>query len=122
MCVGVLGETSIADSGEESAGSLGQGCATEALRRGRAVAAEPGSMVEGFVISDLASREPSPRLAVLAEGAGRITKVAWLEALEILDLDSCFDVERETHEPRDEGLVSGTSASLTEVGLSGLFF
>lgn len=123
MWVGVLGETSIADSGEESAASLGHGLAAEKLRLGRAVAAEPGSMVEAVasVTSDFATLEPSPRGA-LTEGAGRMTKVAWLDAFEILDLDSCLDVDLETHEPLDEGLVSGRSASLTDTGVSGLFF
>ena len=123
MWVGVLGETSIADSGEESAASLGHGLAAEKLRLGRAVAAEPGSIVEAVasVTSDFATLEPSPRGA-LTEGAGRMTKVAWLDAFEILDLDSCLDVDLETHEPLDEGLVSGRSASLTDTGVSGLFF
>jgi hypothetical protein len=123
--VGVLGETSIADSGEESAASVGHGLATEMLRLGSAVAAEPGSTVEAVlsVISEFAILEPSPR-GSLIEGAGRMTNVAWLEVLEILDLDSCLDVDLETHDPLEEGLVSGVStagASLTDPGVSGLF-
>ncbi len=101
---------------------MGQCWATEALRRGRAVAAEPGSIVDGFVISDLATRDPSPPRGTLTEGAGRMTNVAWLDVFEILDLDSCLDVDLETHDPLDEGLVSGRSASFTETGVSGLCF
>lgn len=101
--------------------SLGQGWVVDALRRGRAVAADPGSMVEGLVISDLATLDPSPRGA-RTEGAGLMTKVAWLDVFEILDLDSCLDVDLDTHEPLDEGLVSGPSASFTDTGVSGLFF
>jgi hypothetical protein len=36
-----------------------------------------------------------------------MTKVAWLDTFETFDLDSCLDVDLETHEPLEEGLVSG---------------
>jgi hypothetical protein len=51
-----------------------------------------------------------------------MTKVAWLDDLETLDLDSCLGVDLETNEPLDEGLVSGSSASFTDAGVPGLFF
>jgi hypothetical protein len=51
-----------------------------------------------------------------------MTKVAWLDDLETLDLDSCLEVDLETNEPLDEGLVSGSSASFTDAGVPGLFF
>jgi hypothetical protein len=50
-----------------------------------------------------------------------MTKVAWLDAFETLDLDSCLEVDLETQEPLDEGRVSGASASFTDTGVSDLF-
>jgi hypothetical protein len=91
------------------------------VRLGTAVEVEPGSMVEASVISEFAALESSRRLA-LSEGAGRMTKVAWLDDLETLDLDSCLDVDLETNEPLDEGLVSGPSPSFTDAGVPGLCF
>jgi hypothetical protein len=64
-CTGVLGEASAADSGEESAISMGGGLtAMDAARLGRAVAVEPGSMVDASVISEFAGLESSRRLAL----------------------------------------------------------
>lgn len=120
MCTGVLGETSTTDSGEESAVSVGAGLVMDTLRLGRVVAVEPGSMVDASVTSDLGALESPPR-EDLSEGACLMTKVAWLDALETLDLDSCLDVDLETHEPLEEGLVSGSS-SFADTGVSGLFF
>jgi hypothetical protein len=65
-CTGVLGEASAADSGEESAISMGGGglTAMDAARLGSAVVAEPGSMVDASVISEFAGLESSRRLAL----------------------------------------------------------
>lgn len=115
------------DSGEKSAGSMGDGRTIEPFRRGRAVEVEPGSTVDASVISDdgtreSCTRESSPR-GTRTDGAGRMTKVAWLDTLEMRDLFSCLDVDRDTHEPRDDGRVSGvsTSFSFVDTGVSGRF-
>lgn len=111
---------SITDSGDESTDSMGDRLLVDG-RLGRVVlAADPGSRVEVSVISELAALESSPR-GTLTEADGRSTKVAWLDAFESLDLDSCLEVDLETHEPLDDGLVSGRSASFIELGVSGLF-
>ena len=92
----------------------------EPLRRGRAVEVEPGSTVDASVTSEVGAVGSSWR-GTLTEGAGRMTKVAWLDAFESLDLGSCLDVDLDTQELLDEGLVSGVSASFTDPGVSGLF-
>lgn len=85
------------------------------------VAVEPPSTVDASVTSDLAVLDSAPR-GTLTDDAGRMTKVAWLDALESLDLDSCLEVDLETHDVRDGGLWSEPSPSFTDAGDSGLFF
>ena len=92
-----MGDESTTDSGESSTtiSTPGGAFLVEGVRRGRtSVAAE--STVEAFVTS-----EPSifdPPSGCLDEGAARKTKVAWLDALEIFDLDSCLEVDLESME------------------------
>ena len=122
--MGVFGDESATDSGEESTSSGGGGLATlpDALRLGRTeVAAE--STVEALVTSDGAPFALSPR----AGGCVGRMNVRWLDArldaIEIFDFPA-LDVDLETYEESLElGLSSPCrSSSLTDAGVPDLFF
>lgn len=110
--VGVFGDESAADSGDESVSRGGGGglyVLVDGVRLGSVEATEdsPSPLPEPAALW-------MPKLGGMT--VGDLTKVAWLDVLETLDLSSFLDVEPDTQELRDLGR-SSLASSLTDKGV-----